>query len=240
MSWMNKISKKTKNVINASKKFPMGQIRMDKDLKMGLFVFVILIIFGLLIRNLISEFVEKTLVFLLLYILVFLITHNVLISFVIGVVLYWIVNSMRNVMKKHEAFENQKKEGDDEKIDLKDLAKNEKTNKNIEEIPVTEKETKDLDMNKASADIQKLVEKLQGGIALKEEDKKETPKLNKDFRNTKYTEEKNSPLKQAQIETYELMDTISNLENTLKTLSPVLNEGKKIMDMFESFQLDKN
>ena len=237
---MNKISKKTKNVINASKKFPMGQIRMDKDLKMGLFVFVILIIFGLLIRNLISEFVEKTLVFLLLYILVFLITHNVLISFVIGVVLYWIVNSMRNVMKKHEAFENQKKEGDDEKIDLKDLAKNEKTNKNIEEIPVTEKETKDLDMNKASADIQKLVEKLQGGIALKEEDKKETPKLNKDFRNTKYTEEKNSPLKQAQIETYELMDTISNLENTLKTLSPVLNEGKKIMDMFESFQLDKN
>ena len=237
---MNKISKKTKNVISASKKFPMGQIRMDKDLKMGLFVFVILIIFGLLIRNLISEFVEKTLVFLLLYILVFLITHNVLISFVIGVVLYWIVNSMRNVMKKHEAFENQKKEGDDEKIDLKDLAKNEKTNKNIEEIPVTEKETKDLDMNKASADIQKLVEKLQGGIALKEEDKKETPKLNKDFRNTKYTEEKNSPLKQAQIETYELMDTISNLENTLKTLSPVLNEGKKIMDMFESFQLDKN
>jgi len=240
MSWMNKISKKTKNVINASKKFPMGQIRMDKDLKMGLFVFVILIIFGLLIRNLISEFVEKTLVFLLLYILVFLITHNVLISFVIGVVLYWIVNSMRNVMKKHEAFENQKKEGDDEKIDLKDLAKNEKTDKNIEETPVTEKETKDMDMNKASADIQKLVEKLQGGIALKEEDKKETPKLNKDFRNTKYTEEKNSPLKQAQIETYELMDTISNLENTLKTLSPVLNEGKKIMDMFESFQLDKN
>jgi len=237
---MNKISKKTKNVINASKKFPIGQIRMDKDLKMGLFVFVILIIFGLLIRNLISEFVEKTLVFLLLYILVFLITHNVLISFVIGVVLYWIVNSMRNVMKKHEAFENQKKEGDDEKIDLKDLAKNEKTDKNIEETPVTEKETKDLDMNKASADIQKLVEKLQGGIALKEEDKKETPKLNKDFRNTKYTEEKNTPLKQAQIETYELMDTISNLENTLKTLSPVLNEGKKIMDMFESFQLDKN
>ena len=237
---MNKISKKTKNVINASKKFPMGQIRMDKDLKMGLFVFVILIIFGLLIRNLISEFVEKTLVFLLLYILVFLITHNVLISFVIGVVLYWIVNSMRNVMKKHEAFENQKKEGDDEKIDLKDLAKNEKTDKNIEETPVTEKETKDMDMNKASADIQKLVEKLQGGFALKEEDKKETPKLNKDFRNTKYTEEKNSPLKQAQIETYELMDTISNLENTLKTLSPVLNEGKKIMDMFESFQLDKN
>jgi hypothetical protein len=240
MSWMNKISKKTKNVINASKKFPIGQIRMDKDLKMGLFVFVILIIFGLLIRNLISEFVEKTLVFLLLYILVFLITHNVLISFVIGVVLYWIVNSMRNVMKKHEAFENQKKEGDDEKIDLKDLAKNEKTDKNIEETPVTEKETKDMDMNKASADIQKLVEKLQGGIALKEEDKKETPKLNKDFRNTKYTEEKNSPLKQAQIETYELMDTISNLENTIKTLSPVLNEGKKIMDMFESFQLDKN
>ncbi len=237
---MNKISKKTKNVINASKKFPIGQIRMDKDLKMGLFVFVILIIFGLLIRNLISEFVEKTLVFLLLYILVFLITHNVLISFVIGVVLYWIVNSMRNVMKKHEAFENQKKEGDDEKIDLKDLAKNEKTDKNIEETPVTEKETKDMDMNKASADIQKLVEKLQGGIALKEEDKKETPKLNKDFRNTKYTEEKNSPLKQAQIETYELMDTISNLENTIKTLSPVLNEGKKIMDMFESFQLDKN
>ncbi len=237
---MNKISKKTKNVINASKKFPIGQIRMDKDLKMGLFVFIILIILALLIRNLISEFVEKTLIFALLFIIVFLITHNVLISFVIGVVLYLIVNSMRNVMKKHEAFENQKKEGDDEKIDLKELAKNEKTDKNIEETSVTEKETKDMDLNKASADIQKLVQKLQGGIALKEEDKKETSKLNKDFRNTKYTEEKNSPLKQAQIETYELMDTISNLENTIKTLSPVLNEGKKIMDMFESFQLDKN
>ncbi len=152
-------------------------------------------------------------------------------------------------MKKKEGFENmedgekdagvaEKDDSESDKKFLKKLSKNEKSNKNIEEEPVTELETEDMDRNQADVEIKKMAEKFQGGIKLKEDDMKETPELNIDFRNTKYSEDKMSPQKKAQVETYELMNSIKNLESTIKGLSPVLNEGKKIMDMFEQYGLD--
>ena len=40
------------------------------------------------------------------------------------------------------------------------------------------------------------------------------------------------------METYQLMDTMKNLQDTISTLSPVLQEGKKVMDMFNNFKLN--
>lgn len=34
------------------------------------------------------------------------------------------------------------------------------------------------------------------------------------------------------------MDSIKQLETTMKSLNPVLSQGKKLMDMYENFKLD--
>ncbi len=223
-----------------------GKIPMDKDLKVGLVVIIALLIIGLLIKNIISELVENMFIFMILFLVSFLITHNWMVSLVVGGIFYMVVSSMRDLMKKREGFENEKDAGVAEKDDseedkkfLKTLSKNEKSDDNIEEEPVTKEEKRDMDRNQGSVEeMKKMAEKFQGGIKLKDEDMKETPELNIDFRNTKYSEDKMSPQKKAQMETYELMNSIKNLESTIKGLSPVLTEGKKIMDMFEQYNLD--
>ena len=46
-----------------------------------------------------------------------------------------------------------------------------------------------------------------------------------------------SKLKQAQKEAYELIDTVNALKDTVNTLAPVLQEGKKLMGIFENLKL---
>lgn len=237
-------------MIDRTKKISFGHIQMDKDLKTGLILLILLFIFGLLIRNLISELIEKIFLFLIIFSVVFLITHNWIISLLLGSVLYLVLAEIRKMTMGIEKFQNEKEEeevakineeeesADDEKIDLKKLAKMEKTNKNIEETPITKEEVKDMDYNKAAAGLNEFAKKLNGGIKLKEDDIKETLAFGMDFKNSKYKKnDKKSPLQKAQIETYELMNTIQNLEKTIEHMSPILNQGKKIMDMYESFKI---
>ena len=143
-----------------------------------------------------------------------------------------IVQSIMNSSFKMEKFKNEK---------------DEKTNENIDEEPITQKEIGDLDsatksleiddISKATQGLEKLGKMLNGKIELKEEDKEETKPLNIDFRNTKYAEDKDTPLSKAQKETYELLNTVKGLEDTIKTLSPVLKEGKRIMDLYQSLNM---
>jgi len=236
---LKNVTNKTKKMIENTKKITFGHIEMDKNLKVGLIAIIVLLIVGLLIRNIISEFIEKLFIFLIIFSLIFLVTHNWMISIVVGAIFYMIVLSMKNALSSREKFENQGSDDttkDDKKF-LDKLSKNETTNKNIEETPITKQETSDMDLNKAAMDMAKLADTLQGGIKLKDDDTKETSALNVDFRNTPYKEGKMSPKEQAQKEAYELIDSISNLENTLKTLNPVLNESKKILNMYEQFKL---
>ena len=44
-------------------------------------------------------------------------------------------------------------------------------------------------------------------------------------------------MKKAQKETYELINMVDSLKNTMETLSPVLSQGKEIMNMFENFKM---
>ena len=48
-------------------------------------------------------------------------------------------------------------------------------------------------------------------------------------------ENKFDPMKKAQKDTYELINMVDSLKNTMETLAPVLSQGKEIMDMFENF-----
>ena len=91
-------------------------------------------------------------------------------------------------------------------------------------------------LEKSSKGIKELLEKINGGIELKDDDLKETNILNIDSK--KYSDdEKPNPLKDAQKETYELINTVNALKDTITTLAPVLQEGKKLMGIFENLKI---
>ena len=54
----------------------------------------------------------------------------------------------------------------------------------------------------------------------------------------KYSDDiKPTPFRKAQEETYQLIDTIKTLKDTIETFGPVLSEGKKIMSLFENMKI---
>jgi hypothetical protein len=83
--------------------------------------------------------------------------------------------------------------------------------------------------------MNKLADKLDGGIQFNPDDLNKTKPLNHDF--TKNKDEDKDPRAKSQKELYELVDTIKTLQETITTLGPVLSEGRKIMDMFENFKI---
>lgn len=105
----------------------------------------------------------------------------------------------------------------------------------VENFQDLDKESEEI--NKSKESIQDLLKKINGGIKLEESDLKETNNLlNIDLE--KYSDDnKPNPLKMAQKETYELINSVNALKDTLTTLSPVLKEGKKIMQMFNDISL---
>ena len=71
---------------------------------------------------------------------------------------------------------------------------------------------------------------------LKDSDTKETDKLNVDAKELS-DEKKFDPMRNAQKDTYELINMVDSLKNTMETLAPVLSQGKEIMNMFENFKM---
>ncbi len=254
---LRKMSEKSKQFLKKAEDFKFGKINVDKNLHIGLILLIAVIFIAFVFRKLIEEWVESILLFVLLFTLTLLITKNVLYSAIIGFILYFIFKSLMNSFRKVEKFansskNNQKKEDkeDDEEevVEKKNIndkkkksekfenGKLEKTNLNIEESPITKNEVMDLDQ--AAKAMEKFGDLLNGGIKLNDDDKNETGPLDIDFKSSKYNKEGKSALQQAQIETYQLMDTVKNLEDTIKSLSPVLTEGKKVMDMFNTFKMN--
>ncbi len=254
---LRKMSEKSKKLLKNAEDFKFGKINVDKNLHIGLILLIAVIFIAFVFRKLIEEWVESILLFVLLFTLTLLITKNVLYSAIIGFILYFIFKSLMNSFRKVEKFansskNNQKKEDkeDDEEevVEKKNIndkkkksekfenGKLEKTNLNIEESPITKNEVMDLDQ--AAKAMEKFGDLLNGGIKLNDDDKNETGPLDIDFKSSKYNKEGKSALQQAQIETYQLMDTVKNLEDTIKSLSPVLTEGKKVMDMFNTFKMN--
>ena len=132
-----------------------------------------------------------------------------------------------------ESFDNQKAENEEGKKELTHEELNSYLNnidKNIESYQ------NDKDVKKAANGLQELLKKLNGGIELKKEDLNETKPLGIDTTQFK-DEKKNNALQKAQQETYQLIDSVSALKDTIATLSPVLTQGKEIMSLFENLKL---
>jgi hypothetical protein len=89
-----------------------------------------------------------------------------------------------------------------------------------------------------SSKLEKYTDRLKGKIPLSEDDVVDNEPVGIDTFAMKHDEVKPDPLKKAQKETYELIDTINILKETVQTLNPVLSEGKKVMDLFKGLNMD--
>jgi predicted membrane protein len=195
----------------------------EKETRILLIVVIILVII-LLFRKQFNTIVERIIVFGIIFLLFLLITKNLVATFIGSCIIFLLINLIiryRNTIENFEA--------------LKDESTKFDSHANSE--PAFDKNIFDTDEFKKSSDgIQDLLKKMNGGIELKDDDVKDTGILNIDTK--KYSDEEiPNPLKIAQKETYELINTVSALHDTIKTLSPVLQEGKKLMNIFENLKL---
>ena len=191
-------------------------------------IFVLLILFKNKLN--INIYTEKVLVFFILYLLCLIISKNMLYSLAGAVLIFLVINLMINNKNFVENFENE--EDDDKEEENKEEFSNDNTKEFINELEsIMTPESK-----KASENIKDLLKQVNGGIKLTDDDLNESKSLgiNTDELSN---DKKPNALRDAQKETYELINTVNTLKDTLLTLSPVLTEGKKLMNMFESIKL---
>ena len=203
-------------------------------------------------QNINNLTVERLLLFFILLLLLFILTRNTIYTLIGTIILFILFNiliiysnqiNQINLDQKNyiESFNNQKAENEENESKESKEGKKELTHeelntylnnidKNIESYQ------NDKDVKKAANGLQELLKKLNGGIELKKDDLNETKPLGIDTTQFK-DERKNNALQKAQQETYQLIDSVSALKDTITTLSPVLSQGKEIMSLFENLKL---
>lgn len=187
----------------------------NNEIKMILTIIVILVII-LLFRKNFNTIIEKLVVFIIIFLLFLIISKNLIITFIGTSIVFLLLNLLMGYKRTIESYQNVKEHQQEPTI-----------NKNIFETD---------EFKKSSEGIKELLKKVNGGIELKDDDLKETDKLGVD--SNKYSDDKKpNILKDAQKEAYELIDTVNALKDTINTLTPVLNEGKKLMNIFQSLTL---
>lgn len=217
-------------------------IKLSENNKLSLYILIIFCLIGLLFRNKLNINIERVFLFVIILSLMLVITKNWVISLVGAVILFLIFNLFLNSQIKHDSIENfDNTDKDEVKKNLE--AKKEELKKQLDSSEfinnITEKMKEyqsNKDVQKAAGGLQNLLTQLDGGIEIKESDKEETKKLDVDAEEFK-DEDKPDPMKKAQKETYELINMVDSLKNTMETLAPVLTQGKEIMNMFENFKM---
>jgi len=237
-------------MVKTKKGLDMSKFNMQFKTKSLLIIVLIISIFVLLIlfksKLNINIYSEKVLVFLILYLLCLIISKNMVYSLVGSILLFLIINLMINNKTFVEKFENENQD-DDEKENDNENFDNDDNDDDEDKEGFSNDDTKEFinelesimtpESKKASQNIKDLLKHANGGIKLKDDDVKESKALgiNTDELSN---DKKPNALRDAQKETYELINTVNTLKDTLMTLSPVLTEGKKLMNMFESVKLN--
>lgn len=191
--------------------------------------------------------IDQIFIFIILLFFIMIVTRNfnyAITCTIIIYIIYWCTRSMsENFNNKRiggrsiEGFQNESSEEEETSVERKDKKITaEDLNSALGNIDSNiEKYKNDKDVQKAAEGIKELVKKLNGGIEIQKTDLQETKPLGVDTSNYK-DENKNTALQQAQKETYQLIDSVSALKDTITTLSPVLSQGKDIMNMFQSLK----
>ena len=158
----------------------------------------------------------------LIYILVDHIVKNIVWSFIYTVViwtlLYIILKNYLNI-DFNEGFENE-----DKKADIDEATK------------------------KRVSHLKDMIKKLEGGIALTKDDLTEKNDIKDyDFRKSKVSADEDAKTKdkslddltprEAQKETFELINTVKQLKDTVNELAPVLKEGKTILSSLGALKI---
>jgi uncharacterized membrane protein required for colicin V production len=212
----------------------------NKQIRILLIIIIILVVV-LLFRKKFNNTIEKIIVFSILFLLFLIISRNLIITFFGSCLIFLLVNLIiqyRNTIENFEDLNDKsdKKSDDTKSLDsLKSLLEKSKESKSGEpEFDINLFNSPDF--TKSADGIQSLLKKVNGGISLTEHDTKETDKLGVDT--SKYSDDnKHNSLKQAQKEAYELIDSVNALKDTITTLAPVLQEGKKLMNIFENLKI---
>ena len=207
-----------KKVLDFNINLNQNQIRI-------LLITIIILVIILLFRKQFSTTLEKIIVFTIIFILLLIISKNIIVTIISTSLIFLLINLIIQYRNTIENFENS---------DEKDEKKDDKDDKDKNKLNLDANVFNNPDYLSAKSGLDDLVKQLDRGIKLSDTDTKETPKL--DIDSTKYSKNNNNALQKAQIESYELINTIKTLQDTLQTLSPVLGEGKKLMSAFESLQ----
>lgn len=197
-------------------------------------------------KNMNSSTLERFLLFFILLFLLFILTRNTIYTLIGTIILFFLFNILImssnkinqiniNYKNEIESFDNQKTENKEE--EGKKEITHQELQEHLDKIDTTiESYQNDKDVKVAAAGLQELLKKLNGGIELKKEDLSETKPLGINTNQFK-DEKKNNALQKAQLETYQLIDSVSALKDTITTLSPILSQGRDIMSLFENLKL---
>jgi len=195
----------------------------NKQIRIMLITVVILVII-LLFRKQFHTSIERIIVFTIIFLLFLIISKNLILTFVGTCIIFLLVNLIikyRNVMENFDSATPALPEPATEKIGEPSI-----------DMGIFQSD----EFKKSSDGIQELLKRVNGGIELKEDDLKESKPLGIDLDKYK-DDEKPNALKIAQKESYELINTVNALKDTISTLSPVLQEGKKLMNIFENLKI---
>lgn len=240
-----KTSKSTKGNPNKSKinmKFDNYNVKLTDNQIRIMIITVIILVIILIFRKQFHNIVERIIVFAILFLLFLIITKNIIVTLVGASIIFLLVNLIINTRDTIEKFDNLSASTSTEADQVKDLINNLGNIPDIQSLISSEPAINTAVLNnpefKKSADgIKDFLTQVNGGIELKDEDLEETKdKVNINI--SAYADDKKpNHLKSAQKEAYELINTVKALQDTIGTLSPVLQEGKKLMGLFESLKL---
>ncbi len=181
--------------------------------------------------NLLNIFLVFTILFALFKNIKKAIIYTIIFAILYMITIYFILKN------NFENFENSEDE-EKPKSDKKDDNKEELRAQLDSLIKKFESQHNSGKSNIDTSKLEKYTEHLKGKIELKDDDTTENEPVGIDTSKMVHDEIKPDPLKKAQKETYELIDTISILKETVQSLNPVLSEGKKVMDLFKGLNMD--
>jgi len=199
----------------------------DKNtlIKLVVCIFLILII---IFRNNYSYIVSYISSFILIYILVDFTIKNVILSIcytlIIWLLLYIIFQNYSyptSTIHLNERFENESE---------------------------SESQGQDQDKKERVSHLKEIIKKLEGGIALTKDDLIEKNNINDyDFKKSKVSPDEDYNIKdknineltprEAQKETFELINTVKQLKDTVNELAPVLKQGKSILSSLSALKI---
>jgi energy-coupling factor transporter transmembrane protein EcfT len=191
------------------------EIFFNKDQKKIMLAIIIILIVILLFRKNLYYLIERIIVISIIFLIILVVTKNLLASIIGSILIFLLINMTMNYKNKVEQFQNPI-------------------------IPNSEKETKtesEKDKQKASAEnMKKIVSELSNKPLPVEDTVPTNNTLGAPL--SKYSDDSPmTPVRKAQIESFELIDSIKMLKDTIETFGPVLSEGKKIMSLFENMKI---